>query len=128
MAIKLKLDLRQCNHLRTGVRLAAELTPSRSNHRKFITIASYRCDTEGRRIALTKILNSISLEEVFFEVFCYEISNDYYVNNWDVSKEELLCVANTKDIQGIEKLETEIRKHLQDFSLLVPEWHCDNLY
>ena len=124
----MKLNLLQRNHLRTGVRLVAELSPSQINHRKFITIAGYRYDTAGRRIVLTKALNSTTCEELFFEVFCYEISNDYYVNNWDVSKEELLCVANVEDIHGVENLEAEIKNYVQDISILVPEWHCDNLY
>lgn len=42
VVIELRLDIQQRNNLRTGVRLAAELTPIRANHRKFITISCIR--------------------------------------------------------------------------------------
>lgn len=46
---------------------------------------------------------------------------------WDVTEDDVFWVACVDDIEGIAKSETEIRKYIQDFSILVPEWHCDNL-
>lgn len=121
------LDIQQRNNLRTGVRLAAELTSTKVNHRKFITVKGYSYNKAGRRSGLKNVLNGISLDEAFFEVRCYEISNDYYVNRWDVTEDDVLWVACVDDIKGIAKVETELMKYMEDFSILVPEWHCDNL-
>lgn len=125
--IELPLDIQQRNNLRTGVRLAAELTSTKVNHRKFITVKGYSYNKAGRRSGLKNVLNGISLDEAFFEVRCYEISNDYYVNRWDVTEDDVLWVACVDDIKGIAKVETELMKYMEDFSILVPEWHCDNL-
>ena len=35
-------------------------------------------------------------------------------------------LRNLDDIKGIEALEIELRNYVQDFSVLQPEWHCDN--
>ena len=127
VAIKLHLDIQQRNNLRTGVRLATELTPTRINHRMFITVKGYGHNKAGRRISLKNVLNGISLDEIYFEVRCYEISNDFYTNRWDVTEDDVFWVASIDDIKGITKLEEEVLKYVQDFSSLIPEWHCDNL-
>ncbi len=121
------LNLGQLNNLRTGVRLAAELSTTTINHRKFITVKGYSYNTAGRRVGLKNVLNDISLDDVFFEVRCYEISNDYYVNKWDVTEDDVVSVAYIDEIKGVKRLEEEIMRFVSDFSLLVPEWNCDNL-
>lgn len=58
---------------------------------------------------------------------CYELSNDYYVNNWDVTEDVLTSEIYQDDIKGIEELEIELSKYIQDYTVLKPEWYCDNL-
>lgn len=123
----MKLGKSQINSLCTGVKLAAELESSNSKLRKFLTVWGYRYDTEGRVIRLEKFLNTISPNETYFELRCYEISWDYYYNHWDVTEDELISEFYKDDIKGIEALEIELINFIQDFSVLKPEWNCDNL-
>lgn len=121
------LSITQQNNLRTGVKLATELPSSSPNLRKFITIHGYSYDCNGRRTRLKKVLNATNLDEVYFELHCYELSIDYYTNNWDVTEDDLTNEVYLDDIKGLKLLENELQKYLSDFSTLVPEWHCDNL-
>ena len=118
------LNITQRNNLRTGVNLAAELPSSSPNLRKFITIHSYSYNPDGRRVKLGKILNAVCLDDVYFELRCYELPIDY-INSWDVTEDDLTNKIYLDDIKGVELLENELQKYLPNFSALVPEWHCD---
>lgn len=119
------LNITQRNNLRTGVKLAAELPSSSPNLRKFITIHGYSYDHSGKPVALKKVLNAVCLDDVYFELHCYELSIDYCINNWDVTEDDLTNEIYLDDIKGMELLENELQKYLPNFSVLVPEWHCD---
>ena len=123
----MQLDTKQINNLRTGVRLAAELESVNPNLRKFITVQGYSYNADGKITKLTKVLNSNILDNIYFELRCYELSNDYFINNWDVTEDELESEVYQDDIKGIDALETELSNYIQDFSILKPEWYCDNL-
>jgi hypothetical protein len=123
----LKLDTKQINNLCTGVKLAVELKSSDFNLRKFLTIQGYSYNDEGEIIELKKILNTSILDNIYFELRCYEISVDYYINNWDVTEDDLSSEIYQDDIKGINALEMELSNYIQDFSVLKPEWYCDNL-
>lgn len=121
------LSTRQINNLRTGIKLAAELKSEKSKARKFITVHGYSYDEDGKKIKLTNILNDNSLNQIFFELHYYEIPLEYYINKWDVTEDDLLSTVYKNDITGIQKLEIELFNYIQDFSVLEPEWYCDNL-
>lgn len=123
----MSLDIRQKNNLLAGVKLAAELEPSAPTLRKFITVQGYKYNSDGRKIDLSNFLNADNPEDVFYEVYCYEISVDYYTNNWDVSDNDLKNRKRLTDICGVIALEGVLKKYLSDFSILQPEWHCENL-
>lgn len=123
----MKLDTKQINNLCTGVKLAVELKSSDFNLRKFLTIQGYSYNDEGEIIELKKILNTSILDNIYFELRCYEISVDYYINNWDVTEDDLSSEIYQDDIKGINALEMELSNYIQDFSVLKPEWYCDNL-
>ena len=59
-------------------------------------------------------------------ICCYEISGSYYINNWDVTEDCLLSQFYEDGISGTDALEKELRKYIKDFSVLKPEWYCEN--
>ncbi len=123
----MKLDARQINNLYTGVKLATELRATNDNLRKFLTVQGYSYDVNGEIIEFNKILNKNILNDIYFELRCYEISVDYYINHWDVTEDNLINEIYQDDIKGIDALELQLKKYIEDFSVLKPEWYCDNL-
>lgn len=124
--IGLKLDRKQINDLCTDVTLATELKSEHSDIRKFLTVTGYYYNDDGEKIRLGKFLKS-NTDNIYFILRCYEISVDYYINNWDVTEDDLISEVYQDDIKGIEALELELSKYIQDYSVLKPEWYCDNL-
>ena len=125
---ELGLSVRQINNLCTGINLAAELKSEEFNFRKFITIHGYSYDGAGKRIKLRNVLNNLNIiSQIYFELHYYEISIEYYINNWDVTEDDLVNAVYKDDIRGIENLEVELLNYIQDFSVLKPEWYCENL-
>ena len=122
----MQLNTKQINNLCTGVKLATELKTENVNLRKFLTVQGYSYDDNGKIIRLKKILSLSTLDNIYFEVRCYELSVDYYTNNWDVTEDDLASEVYQDD-KGIEALEVELSNYIQDFSVLKPEWECDNL-
>lgn len=123
----MKLDTKQINNLCTGVKLATELKSENPNLRKFITIQGYSYNVDGKIIGLEKVLKPSIIDNIYFELRCYELSIDYYINNWDVTEDDLESEVYQDDIKGIEALEMELSNYIQDYSVLKPEWYCDNL-
>lgn len=125
--INLQLDTKQINNLCTGVKLAAELKSSNSNLRKFLTLQGYSYNADGEIIELEKKLNVRILDNIYFELRCYEISIDYFINHWDVTEDDLSSEIYQDDIKGIDALELILNEYIGDFSILKPEWYCENL-
>jgi hypothetical protein len=57
----------------------------------------------------------------------YELSIEYYINEWDVTEDDLVNEIYIDDIEGIEKLEVILNKYITDYSELKPEWCSENL-
>lgn len=123
----MQLDIKQINNLCTGVKLATELKSSNPNLRKFLTIQGYSYDADGKVIGLGKVLKKSNLDTAYFEVRCYEIPIEYYDNHWDVTEDDLSSQIYHDDIKGIAALESELKEYIDDYSVLKPEWHCENL-
>lgn len=123
----MQLDTKQINNLCTGVKLATELKSSNPNLRKFLTIQGYSYDADGEVIELEKVLKKSNLDTIYFEVRCYEISIEYYDNHWDVTEDDLSSQIYHDDIKGIVALESELKEYIDDYSVLKPEWYCENL-
>ena len=77
----MQLDTKQINNLCTGVKLATELKTENANLRKFLTVQGYSYDDNGKIVRLKKVLSSSILDNIYFELRCYELSVDYYTNN-----------------------------------------------
>ena len=73
------------------------------------------------------IIRVKSLDTAYFEVRCYEISTEYYDNHWDVTEDDLSSQIYHDDIKGIAALESELKEYIDDYSVLKPEWYCENL-
>ena len=121
------LNIKQINDLCTGVKLAIELKASELNLRKFLTIQSYIYNDKGYAIKPDKYLKTNKINEIFFEVRIYELSIEYYINEWDVTEDDLVNEIYIDDIEGIEKLEVILNKYITDYSELKPEWCSENL-
>ena len=108
-------------------KLATELKTLNSDFRKFLTVQGYRYNDDGEIIELNKVINKSILNDIYFELRCYEISIDYYINHWDVTEDNLLNQIYQDDIKGIDALELELKKYIEDFAIMKPEWYCENL-
>lgn len=126
-ATNLQLDTKQINNLCTGVKLAVELKSENVNLRKFLTVQGYCYNADGQVTGLKKVLRPDTLDSIYFEVRCYELSVDYYTNHWDVTEDELASEVYLDDIKGIKALEEVLSSYIRDYSVLRSEWECDNL-
>ena len=124
--INLQMDTKQINNLCIGVKLATELKSENLNLRKFLTVQGYSYDHNGKIIRLKKVLRENTQDNIYFEVRCYELSKDYWTNNWDVTEDDLASEIYADDIKGIERLKMELSKYINDFSVLKPEWESEN--
>lgn len=124
---RLHLDVKQVNNLCTGVKLAAELTPSDVNLRKFLTVQGYTYNNEGKVVKLKKVLNMETFSNIYFELRCYEVPIKYFCEKVDITEDDLVNEVYRDNIKGISELEQSLSSFVQDFLLLVPEWNCDNL-
>ena len=94
--------------------------------RKFLTVQGYSYDHNGKIIRPKKVLKENTQDNIYFEVRCYELSKDYWTNNWDVTEDDLASEIYADDIKGIERLKMELSKYINDFSVLKPEWESEN--
>lgn len=111
----------QINCLITGVQLSAELPSSSSELRHFVTIWGYKAHGWN-----DKYLHSEKTENMLFGIRDYEVEDYLIENDFDVHECELINSFFMSDIVGIKNAETELSKHISDFSLLVSNWKCSN--
>lgn len=71
-----------------------------------MTIRGYSYNNEGKVVDLSKFLNKNTFSNIYFVLRCYEVSVDYYINDWDVTEDELINEIYQDDINGIEELES----------------------
>ena len=120
------LSLQQVNDLITGIGLAAELPASAPELRRFIDIHGYELDDQGIPQQLSKFIHQDKKDTALFQICDYEIEASYIENHWDADKDACVSYTCISNLRGISEAEAELSKHLSDFSLLVPEWNCDN--
>ena len=122
----MNLSLQQVNNLITGIGLAAELPASAPELRRFIDIHGYELDDQGIPQQLSKFIHQDKKDTALFQIREYEIEASYIENHWDADKDACVSYTCISNLRGISEAEAELSRHLSDFSLLVPEWHCDN--
>ncbi len=116
----------QINNLITGNALAAKLSVSVPGRRRFLTVKGLEKNERGDWKRLSKVMNPEKSERAFFQIRIYELPEEYISNGWDVT-EDILTEDTVMDmVQGIPRLEETLCHYLADFSVLVPEWQCEN--
>ena len=122
----MKLSIKQIDDLITACTLAAELKPTDSRLRHFITVFGYELSTEGHYREITKTISEQKVQSTYFQIRDYEIPVEYYDNGLEISDSILESDRILEGICGIYNLEEELTRYLSDFSLLIPEWKCGN--
>lgn len=110
-------DTLQINNLLMGIGLACELEATSEMNRAFVKV---------QVINKQKFINKIDPNSAIFYLRKYEVASKYLDNDWDVTDDELFDSVYEVDIIGIENLEIQLGKYLDDFRRLVSEWKCDN--
>lgn len=119
-------SLQQVNDLITGIGLAAELPASAPELRRFVEIHGYELDDQGIPQQLSKFIHQDKKDTALFQICDYEIEASYIENHWDADKDTCVSYTCISNLRGISEAEAELSRHLSNFSLLVPEWDCDN--
>lgn len=122
----MRLSVKQRNNLCTGVKLAVELVASEKSLRKFLTVQGYTYN-KGKIIKLSKTINTAVYDKIYFELHCYELPVKYFEEKLDVTEDDLINEIYKENIKGFEELENILSNYIQDFSILTPEWNCENL-
>ena len=122
----MNLSLQQVNNLITGIGLAAELPASAPELRRFVDIHGYELDDQGISKQLSKFICQDKKDTTLFQIRDYEIEASYIENHWDADKDACASYTCISNLRGISEAEAELSKHLSDFSILLPEWNCDN--
>ncbi len=134
-----RLDIRQRNNLLAGNSLTAEIAGTSANRRAFLSVQPYRLDLDppsnelsralygNKRKAFSRFLNA-DHSDIRFVVRSFEVDTDdldvYLRESWVSYDAELEVYELTSrlDIAGIEGLETELRKYLDNLSALDVSW------
>lgn len=115
---------KQINELITGIQLSAEIPSSSPALRHFVSVCGY-ADT-GRDIRpLDRIINEDKIETAAFWIRDYEVPDEYIQNDWEIPDNEIVNDIFISGIVGIERVQTELKKHMSDLSLLLPHWESD---
>ena len=118
------LSKKQVNELNVGTSLATEIIAEKRK-RKFIHVCSYMKDLEGRhKSARNRECNSKSV--LYYGIVVYSICSDIIENDWDIG-ENIIYHYKVMDIKEIVTLENQIKMYLDDLSVLLPSWYCDDV-
>jgi len=120
-----RLNQNQINNLITGTSLAAELVSSHPDFRSFISTSGYLKGKTKNKL-ISRSLNSAEKEDIYFCIRKYEINRIYLDNDWDVTDDEIVNSVHLVDIKGIENLERQLNRMIDDLSILEGDWNCDN--
>lgn len=116
------LDTFQRNNLLVGTRLAVEIAASSPELRAFVVVGTYTHSTVRPRKP-SRYLNK-SEDDLLFWIRKYEVARNNIEK--DITNRDLVGEIYVKDIESIGKLEKELGKYVDDFSLMKPDWYVDN--
>ncbi len=115
---------KQINELNVGTSLATEII-AQKGMRKFIHICSYIKDLEGgHKSVRNRGCNDNS--RLYYSIVIYSISSDVIESDWNIG-ENIIYHYRAMDIKEILTLENQIKEYLDDLSLLLPSWYCDDV-
>lgn len=117
---------KQLNNLQIGTKMVIELIPSDPKLRKFLTVFGYEYDENKKFKKASKYLKPNKLDNMFFQVWCYEVLNDERIYGYDIT-DDLIYEDNCfSDIKGIKELEKQIERYTDKFYLFKPEWESEH--
>lgn len=120
----MELSIKQKNELYTGIVLAQELEATLEHTRRFITVRSFEiCDNKVKTWSKTVPTSYDDLNAVFV-VRVYSIKSEYI--NLDVDERDCSEHEYIEDIHSFEELYKVLKKYIDDFSGLIPQWNVDN--
>lgn len=119
----MEFSRKQINELITGVLLSAEISPSSSELRHFVSVRGYIETERGKRL-LDKFIGEDKQETIVFFIRDYEVPKEYIENDWEIPDNKILNNIYIEGIVGIENVQKELKEHISDLSLLEPHWKC----
>ncbi|MBQ6250989.1 hypothetical protein [Ruminococcus sp.] len=123
----MEFNTQQVNNLLTGVILACELNSNNPKTRRFLTLKSFDIGIDNKRALWDKTVKSYSRgDKALFIIHVYSVPAEYIELNYDIDDYDLTENIMINDIIGWTRLYEELSKIINDFSILLPQWHCDN--
>ena len=117
----------QIKSLLTGLTLTAELKSDESDIRHFITVDCYEYDEFNNVKEMSKFLKPVSkINKVYFIIREFKVNKKFIDMGLYVGDDELLEDKCLKDIYGLEELNNELLKVMDDLSLLVLDHNTEN--
>ncbi len=123
-----KLDEIQVKYLITGTELATEIKTNNLELRSFIAIFAYQYkETKpfNRFIKYDKFIKNVDMDNVFFVLRKYGIFRKHMEKDYDYDPCNIIDEIFLEEIKGIQNIEKELLKYLEDLSVLYPSWKCD---
>lgn len=123
----MELDVKQINNLLTGIVLACELKADKPEIRNFLTVKSFKLDSDGNHHVWDNKIKSADIgDNALFIVHCYSVPAEYIDLDYDIHNGDLIDDVIIDNIIGWDKLYEVLSKYIDDVSILVPQWNCDN--
>lgn len=120
----MELSIKQINELITGIILSAEISSSSPKFRHFVSVGGYIEVGRGKK-TLDRFINDEKIRTTFFWIRDYEVPKIYIENDLEIPDDQIINHIYTESIIGINSLQEDLKKHISDFSLLVPHWETD---
>ncbi len=127
-----KLDEMQIKQLTVDTTLAAEFKSNNIELRGFISVFAYQYKEPktvgnpfGNYVYFDKFIKNVDMDYVFFRLRKYEIAKVHMESNYEIHESYLIDEIRVDEIKGIENIEKELLKYIDDLSVLQPWWKCE---
>ena len=122
-----KFNLKQINHLLTGVILACEVPTQDETNRRFVTIRSFYYNHSSKNLQCwdKNIKSYQEGEHALFRIHVYTVSSESIEKKYDIHENELI-ENKLMEVIGWQELYANLAKYVRDINKFVPQWHCDN--
>lgn len=120
----MELSIKQKNELLTGIVLAQELTATLEQTRRFIIVRSFELSNDRIKPWSKKLPIAFDNLKAKFIVKVYSIKIEYM--DLDVDERDCSEYICFEEIYTFDELYRVLRKYIDDFSELIPQWHVGN--
>lgn len=123
----MEFNIKQKNCLLTGVILACEVESSEAEIRTFLTVSSFKKGINNECIPWDNVIKSFSEDQnIIFTIHYYSLKASYIEYGYDIHENDLIQNNVIENICGWDNVYKELAKIIDDFSVLRPQWNCDN--